>query len=670
MTDFDSLSAELRSGRLLRSETELLSYSYDGALERARPDAVVLVRDADEIRRAVSWCASRGVPFTARGAGTNLCGAAIPLRGGVVLALAPLNRIHEIDTAGGTAIVEPGVVNLQLQKELERLGRFYAPDPASFRVCTLGGNVAQNAGGPRCLKYGVTTDHVLAVEAVLPDGSVERFAADDPGPDLLGLLVGAEGTLGVVTRMWLKTLPSPKTIVTILAGFPSIERSIECVSDIIASGVLPRVLEAMDRVTVESIEAYCRAGYPKTEAVLLIELDGPSEAALAEAEAVERRLKANGAIEIRRAREAAERDRLWEGRRGAYAAVARIAPNVSVEDGVVPRGRLPEAVRRLRKISSDLDIVMPLLFHAGDGNLHPNVAYDERDAAETERVKRAGHEVLRACVELEGSISGEHGIGADKRRAMAWLFSPETLALFRRIRDAFDPGRLSNPEKLIPSEREAEPGIAPRRPLSAAAQKLVSDLKQAAEKGESVSIVGAGTRRDGAASGHVVLRTAGLDRIVDLDAANYTVTVEAGITLAELAKRLKEADGPPFHLPVEPGPGTLGGAIASKACLELRDVVIGMRVALASGEVVELGGKVVKNVAGYDAGKLFFGSWGTFGVILEVTLKLASSQELAWRMKRASSRRTSSAGFVPNRWHRALKGAFDPQNRLEPKVFA
>lgn len=653
--DASQLARRLDGGVVLTNEAELHAYSYDGALDRARPDAVLLARRTDEVRRAVEWCAEQGVPFVARGAGTNLCGGAIPLKGGLVLALAPLDRILEIEDAGGRAVVEPGVVNLKLQKELERLGRFYAPDPASFRVCTLGGNVAQNAGGPRCLKYGTTTNHVLGLEVVMPDGGVERFFSDDPGPDLVGVLVGAEGTLGVVTRAWLKTLPAPKAIVTILAGFPSIAASIECVSDIIASGVVPRVLEAMDRMTVDSIEAYCRAGYPQAEAVLLIELDG--DAAASDAGLVETIVRRHGAIELRRASAEAERERLWEGRRGAYAAVARIAPNVLVEDGVVPRGQLPEAARRVRELAARARLVVPLLFHAGDGNLHPNIAYDERDPAETRRVKEAGFEILRSCVELGGSLSGEHGIGADKRAAMAWLFTPETLALFRRVKAAFDPAGLSNPDKLIPSEAESSPALAPRREPSTEAKRLVETLRGSAPR--SLAVCGSGSKAK-PSTDLERLSTAGLASIRELDRANYTATVEAGIRLEDLRAALAK-DG--FHLPFGRGLGTLGGAVACKSVAGLRDNLLGARVLLGNGDVVELGGKVVKNVAGYDLLKALLGSWGAYGVLLEVTLRVTARPPAC--LETAESART----YAPTRWHRALKRAFDPDNRLNPWVF-
>ncbi|MCX5787707.1 MAG: FAD-binding protein [Elusimicrobia bacterium] len=647
---------------LLTSEADLLSYSYDGALDRARPDAVLLARRAEEVHAAVEWCARRGVPFVARGAGTNLCGAAIASRGGVVIATVGMNRVLSIDAAAGTAVLEPGVVNLELQKQLDKVGRFYGPDPASYRVCTLGGNVAQNAGGPRCLKYGVTSDHILALEAVMPDGTVERFSTSEPGPDLVGLLVGAEGTLGVATRITVRTLPAPPCIVTLLAGFPTIEASIQCVSDIIAAGIVPRVLEAMDRMTVESIEAYCHAGYPKTEAVLLIELDGEPRQAEAEAARVEEIVRRLGAVELRRATAEAERERLWEGRRGAYAAVARIAPNVMVEDGVVPRGQLPEAVRRLRAMAEKAKITVPLLFHAGDGNLHPNMAYDERDAEQTRRVQSAGHEVLSICVELGGSISGEHGIGTNKRGAMAWLFTPETLALFRRVKDAFDPTGISNPDKKLPDKPQAAPVRGPRRELSAEARGVVEALREAARSGSPLALRGSKTKLDdGEARGGKDLSLAGLGRVLELDRANYSATVEAGMKLEDLRHALA-AEG--FHLPLGRGAGTLGGAIAAKSVEGLRYAVLGLRAALASGEVVELGGKVVKNVAGYDLIKVLLGSWGAYAAILEVTLRLAAKPP-AWLETPETARR-----FVPGRWHRTLKHAFDPDNRLNPWIYS
>ncbi|MBI4376792.1 MAG: FAD-binding protein [Elusimicrobia bacterium] len=662
MSRLSALAGRLPAAVVLTDEAALLAYSYDGALDRGRPEAVVLARSARDIARAVEFCAANRVPFTARGAGTNLSGGCVPLRGGVVLAMAPMSGILEIDTARGLAVVEPGTVNLELQRQLEGLGFFYAPDPASFKVSTLGGNIAENAGGPRCLKYGVTTHHVLAVEAVMPDGSVERFALDDPGPEIMSLIVGSEGTLAVVTRAWLKITPAPERIRTILAGFPSIGASVECVSEIVRRGVVPRVLEAMDRVTVESVEAYSRAGYPRSEAVLLIELDGSAEQIEADAAEVERLCRAHGAASVRSAADAAERERLWQGRRGAYAAMARLAPNVLVEDGVVPRDRLPEIVRRIQEVTARHGVVAGLLFHAGDGNIHPNMAYDERDRDQTRRVKSAGHEVLQACVELGGSLSGEHGIGVDKREAMAWLFSPETLSLFRRLKQALDPDNIANPDKMLPlgaggeSPRFFRPAL---RPLSPAAEGLVERVGRAAAERRPMAICGSLSRTGRRPAGLLALETRGLDRIVELDEGNLTATVEAGIPLQALEGGLSERG---FHARLPSGGGTLGGLLATKAWPGIREDLLGLRVLLSDGQVCELGGKVVKNVAGYDLARLLLGSQGALALILEVTLRLHVRPQPIAPIQPPKD-------FIPNRWHRAIKRAFDPANLFNPWIF-
>ncbi len=661
----DSLARKLSPGAVLTSPAELAVYSYDGALERARPDAVVLARSAEDVARTVAWCAQEGIPFTARGAGTNLSGGCVPLKGGVVLSTARMDRVLEVQAAAGVALVEPGVVNLGLQKQLEPLGLFYAPDPASYRVCTLGGNIAENAGGPRCLKYGTTTNHVLALEAVMPDGSLVRFSLEDGGPELSSLLVGSEGTLGVVTRAWLKILPAPETILTLLAGFDSLEGAMACVSEMIARGIVPRVLEAMDRVTVESVEAYKPAGYPKTEAVLLIELDGPRAKGLAPADEVEALCRRHGSREFRSATDPAERERLWEGRRGAYAAMARLAPNVLVEDGVVPRDRLVEIVRRIGAVTAAHGVQAGLLFHAGDGNIHPNIAYDERDPAQTSRVKAAGYDILRACVELGGSLSGEHGIGSDKREAMAWLFSPETLALQRRIKAALDPLGIANPDKVLPTEPAgSRPYLRPQsRELSPAAQRLAERVRTCAAAGREMRVRGAGTRLPMEAAGLKGIEDIGTGELRDIrhaDRANGTVTAEAGISVMDLHSRLQREG---LHLTVPELRGTLGGLLATKAWPGSRDAILGMRLLLADGTVVQVGGSIVKDVAGYDICRLMLGSWGAFAVILEATLRA---------YPRPQPRVPCDAHpkpFAAGPWQRRIKAAFDPGNRLNPWLF-
>lgn len=656
----DELRARVSPGSLRSSPAELAVYSYDGALDRARPDAVLIARDADDVRRAVAWCAAEKVPFIARGAGTNLSGGCVPVKGGLVISLARLNRILSLDAAGRVACVEPGVVNLDLQKAAEKVGLFYAPDPASFRVSTLGGNAAENAGGPRCLKYGVTTNHVLAVEAVMPDGTLAKFSLDHDGPELLSLMIGAEGTLGVLVKLWVKLTPLPEDTRTVLAGFPSIDAAVACVSAIIAAGVLPRALEAMDRPTVESVEVGRPLGYPKDPAILLIELDGDPAVCAREAAEVERLCAESGATTVRAATDPAERERLWEGRRGAYAALARLAPNVLVEDGVVPRDKLPDIVRRIQEIAAKHAVKAYLLFHAGDGNIHPNIAYDERDAAETARVKAAGHDMLQACVELGGSLSGEHGIGLDKRDAMAWLFTPETLRLFHRVKDAIDPAGLANPDKLFPLP-ETKPGLAFIRPPAGALSeyaKLLVDKVRTAPAGASFRVRGASTRlKDGTPEGAVELLTTGLGRIADLDKRNYTLTVETGVSLHALQREL-ESQGVFVRLPK--GGGTIGGLLATRPWSGLREDLLGMRVLLSNGDVVELGGKVVKNVAGYDLARLLLGSWGTYGVILEVTMKLHA------RPIEVPAAPPASRPPKLSPWALKVRAAFDPEGRLNP----
>jgi glycolate oxidase subunit GlcD len=659
MAALAGLGSVVSPGSLLTSASDLAVYSYDGALDRARPDAVLVARSASDVRLAVAWCAENSVPFVARGAGTNLSGGCIPLKGGLVISLARMNRILSIDAQARVACVEPGVVNMDLQKEAEKLGLFYAPDPASFRVSTIGGNAAENAGGPRCLKYGVTTNHVLAVEAVMPDGTFARFSHDDAGPEMASLLVGAEGTLGVLTRIWVKLTPLPEETRTLLAGFPSIDAAIACVSAIIASGVVPRCLEAMDRETVASVQALRPLGYPADPAVLLIEIDGEKRLVAGDAEAVEKICRAHGAAEVRTAADPAERERLWEGRRGAYAALARLAPNVLVEDGVVPRDKLPDVVRRIQEVAAKYSVKAYLLFHAGDGNIHPNIVFDERDAELTARVKAAGHEMLQACVELGGSLSGEHGIGLDKRDAMAWLFTSQTLALFQRVKDALDPARLANPDKMfpLPGAAKSGPGYVrpPSPPLSEQALHLVDKIKEA-PKDAHFRVRGASTRLpDATPDGAVELLTAGLNRIVDWDKKNQTLTVEAGISLHGLHRELETQR---FHLRLPKAGGTLGGLLATRPWPGIREDLLGMRLLLSNGEIVELGGKVVKNVAGYDLPRLVLGSWGTFGVILEATFKLhARAVEVPMSLPAVRP-----APLSP--WADKVRAAFDPEKRM------
>lgn len=621
-----TLRGLLPSDALLTAPGDRYLYAYDAALEKHLPAAVVLPRTTDEVAAVVRFAHTHKIPYAPRGAGTNLCGGSVPADGGLVIHLARMNKILSVDENRRRAWVEPGVVNLHLQKALAPRGFFYAPDPASQKACTLGGNVGTNAGGPHCLKHGVTSTHVTGLTVVLPPGEVASFSVDTPGYDLTGFWVGAEGTLGVVTAIEVNLLPIPEAIETFLVAFPSMEAAAQTVTDIVASGVVPTTLEVMDRLTVQAVEAFMSAGYPTAaEAVLLIEIDGPAVDLGPQGRAIEDLCRRNGGTDFRRARDAREREKLWEGRRGAYPAMARLAPNVLVEDGVVPRTRLPEAVQRLRAIARRDNLRLGLIAHAGDGNLHPNMIFDERDPEETRRVKAAGEEMLRVCVELGGSISGEHGIGTDKRNAMTWLFPPETLSFFRQMKVTLDPDLLANPGKILPDPPFHTPTPSPAGALApverpgdvAAVQGL---LAEASRSGRPVHLRGRGTAGRTARPGACVVDLAGLDKILELDRDNLTLTVQAGASLDDV-RRVLSAQGRYLHLR---GTGSVGGALAAPLAGEprVRDQILGATVVLPGGLRAVFGGKVVKNVAGYDAAKLWIGSWGTLGVLVEVTLRL------------------------------------------------
>ncbi|MBL8024586.1 MAG: FAD-binding protein [Elusimicrobia bacterium] len=666
------LKEVLGKDRVLSLPGELFPYAYDAALDKRLPGAVVLPRTSAEVGVAVRVAREHHVPYSVRGAGTNLCGGTIVPTGGLVIHLSRLNRILSIDSDRRRAWVEPGVINLHLHKALAPRGLFYAPDPASQKACTLGGNVGTNAGGPHCLKYGVTSHHVTGLEWIRPNGETVVVSVDNDGFDLTGLFVGSEGTLGLATKIEVNLLPQPEDVRTFLVAFPSMEAAAHTVTEIIAAGIVPATLEVMDRLTVQAVEAFVHAGYPTSaEAVLLIEVDGPRERTVAEGARVRALCSLNGGTDFRMAVDERERDKLWEGRRGAYAAMARLAPNVLVEDGVVPRTRLPEAVQKMRAIADRAGIRMGLIAHAGDGNLHPNMIFDERDKRETARVLEAGQEMLRVCVDLGGSISGEHGIGADKREAMRWLFTPPTLAVFREVKKVFDPDNLCNPDKLIPVV-ESTPGpravsVWPGGEYIAGNVETVLDYVRAVrDAGGDFYIKGSGTKGMPIPSGKATLVTTALDTLVDLDRANLTLVVGAGIHLPTLRARLGK-DGLYLHVP---GEGTLGGVLSTNARGRppLRNQILGMKTIGGEGELLSFGAKVMKNVAGYDAARLFLGAWGTLGVMVEVTLRLYSTPAELWGPPLSGPPDFSKLSNPD--LHRKVKAAFDPKNMFNPTLLS
>lgn len=602
---------------VLTDAISLSLYAYDCSLSRTRPDVLINVPREEAVAPILHVLQEYAIPFVPRASATNHAGSCAALNGGAVLNLTRLNRILQINTQEGFAIVEPGVVGGDLQDALTPLGFFYAPDPASERVCTLGGNLAQNASGARCMKYGGTIDHVLEADFILPDGRHLHFSRQDGGPDFIGLLAGSEGTLGVITRMKVKILPAAKHIKTFLVTFPSLAHSVQTVSDLAAKGVIPRCVEAMDQITTRAVEEFARAGYPTdAQALLILELDGtPAQIASDEKQLEEICLK-NHALKFIPAKNEAERQKLWFGRRAAYAAMARLAPNVMVGDGTVPRSELPRALAKVRRILDDNNIYASLLFHAGDGNFHPQIVFDERNKPDAVRVTRALKEILQACVDCGGTISGEHGVGVEKRAVMAYQYDKPTLDLFTHIKRAADPKNIANPLKLIPLAYAEK--ARPQQPLSAAAQQLADNIRTRREARVPCTVTGANTRLKTAAEHPLSARP--LNQILDIDKTNYTVTAEAGVTLAELAQALGRENV--YSILPEKGNGTLGGAFASGCLPGFYPHVLGVEALLPDGSYVRYGGKLMKNAAGYNLARLFAGSQGTLGLVTQLTFKI------------------------------------------------
>jgi glycolate oxidase len=470
--------AELRSvvGRdhVIDSTYDLHIFARDASIEGAMPDAVVLPATNEEVAAVVRVATKHHIPVVPRGAGTGLSGGAVTIRGGIALQMTRMRRILEIDPVGQTALVEPGVVNQELSLAAAAHGLFYAPDPSSQKACTIGGNAAENSGGPHCLYYGVTTNHVLGMEVVLADGSVHWVSGDAPdrvGIDLCGVLVGSEGTLCAITKVKVRLLRVPPTIATLLAAFPNIESASHAVSAVIAGGIVPAALEMMDQVTVGAVEAHYHAGYPTDAgAVLLVEVDGIAESTRELMAAIRKLLEANHGYALREAKNPVERELLWAGRKGAIGALGRIKPNYYLHDGVVPRTKLPQILSAVGEIGEHYKLPVANVFHAGDGNLHPNILFDLRDSEVLHQVESAGEEMLRAVVEFGGALSGEHGIGLEKSAFMPWVFSPDDLDAMHRVKDAFDPDGIMNPGKVFPDPERKQARLPGRTGLASEAK--------------------------------------------------------------------------------------------------------------------------------------------------------------------------------------------------------
>lgn len=455
VTSLDGLASIFPKSRFVSDAANRAAFESDGLTAfRAKPRAVVIPETADEVIAAVRWCHEQSVPFVARGSGTSLSGGSLPVADGIVIALNRMNRILEIDPDERIAVVEPGVVNQHVSDATAQHGLYYAPDPSSQSVCTIGGNVAFNSGGAHCLKYGMTSNHVVGCKAVLATGEVVTMggrSVETVGPDYTGLFCGSEGLFGIGLEITLRLLPKPEMFHTVLVGYRSLQAAGDAVSAVIDSGLLPGALEIMDALAIEAAEAAVACGYPPgAAAVLIVELEGPAEKIDFERQQLEAVLAETGHFAERVAVDEADRLSIWRGRKSAFSAVGRLSPDFLVQDGVVPRKRLGEALVRIEQLSKESGIRVANVFHAGDGNLHPLIMFDGKQDGALERAEELAAKLLRLCIEMGGSITGEHGVGVEKRDFLPEMFDASTMAMMERLRLAFDPRLVANPGKMFP----------------------------------------------------------------------------------------------------------------------------------------------------------------------------------------------------------------------------
>lgn len=630
--------------RLLRAPQQLAPYESDAlTVFRSRPRAVVLPVSEEEVIETVKVCHRNQIPFVARGSGTSLSGGSLPVEDGIVIALNRLNRILEIDARDRIARVQPGVFNLKVSDAASPYGLYYAPDPSSQQVCTIGGNIAFNSGGAHCLKHGMTSNHVLGLKAVLPDGEIAELGGrslEGSGADFTGLFVGSEGLFGIALQITLRLLSKPQVYRTVMAAYPNLGRAGDTVARVIAAGLLPGAMEIMDRLAIKAAEAAVGSSYPAgAGAVLIVELDGDQADVESEFELLKDVIAASHPFEFKIAGDAGERARIWKGRKGAFSSVGRLSPDYVVQDGVVPRGRLGEALSEIERLSNEARISVANVFHAGDGNLHPLILFDGTEEGALARAEELAGRILEMCIRMGGSITGEHGVGVEKREFLPKMFSEGDIAVLRRIRETVDPDRLANRGKMLSCRGRVET-VTPIAPNEASTfrpelELIPEDIRQVRDcvlGQRSLCVRGGGTKPALTASfqGAAILRTRKLSGIIDYEPAEFVFTASAGTPLSEIENRLnEEGQFLPFDPVLIERGSTLGGAIASGTAgpgrLRYggpRDFVLGVKFVTGLGEVVAGGGRVVKNAAGFDLPKLMVGSRGSLGVLVELTMKV------------------------------------------------
>ncbi len=671
-----NLVAIVGPDNVLSKPDELIVFECDGLPHhKHRPRAVVFPTTTEQTAAVMKELTHAKVPFTPRGAGTGLSGGALALNDAVVIEMARMRQILKIDPANRLAVVQPGVVNLQVSRAAAPYGLYYVPDPSSQPTCTIGGNIAEGAGGIHCLKYGTTTDHVIGARVVLSTGEIIDLGGpiEREGYDLLGTFIGSEGTFGIATEATLRLLQNPPAVRTLLAEFGEVNDASHAVSAIIAAGVMPAALEMMDHEIIRAVEASVFAAGlpPDAGAALIVELDGIEAGLEDEVERVTDICMEFAARSCRGARDENERKKLWAARKGAFGAIGRISPDSMIQDAVVPRSRLPEVLSSAYDIAARYQLRIANVFHAGDGNLHPLICFDSRDAEEVIRVKEAGRELMEVCVSAGGTITGEHGVGLDKRDLLPLVFSEADMNAMLSIRAAFDPNGICNPGKIIPMlrgcgegravaaefdnkpvELRSNPVQSSRPTVAGSVEEIVGVsnidslgdaqiaypttsgevielIRFAAHNKLKVTPVGNMTWVPQSFEADLVVSTSRMNRIIEHEPADLIAVAEPGVSLKAFNEALR-TNGQ--WLPLDPpnnGKATLGGIVATGigeaqqfGYGRPRGSVIGMKVVLADGTLIKAGGRVVKNVAGYDLCKLFTGSYGTLGIITEINFKL------------------------------------------------
>ncbi len=628
----------------------LLTYEVDAGWDRGTPDGVFSPESTADVSAIMRWASETGTPLIARGAGTGLAGGAVAERGGVILSFAAMNQIVALDVAGRSVSAQPGTVNQQLDAVVKQHGFYFPPDPSSGRSSVIGGNLGTNAGGPHCFKYGVTTNYVTGMEVVLASGEVVQLggkALDYPEFDLLALMVGSEGTLGVITRADLRLIRNPPAVRTMMAAFASDEQAGAAVSAVIAAGLVPATMEMMDQRVMQMIEEYVQVGLPtQAGAALIIEVDGYVESLDTQIEEVADILSVHGGFDLRIATSEAERQKIWYSRKSVAGAFARLAPAFYLTDVTVPRSRLAETLADVHRICAAYNVISAHVFHAGDGNLHPLIPCHPSDADEMARVHAASKEIIEICVSREGSITGEHGVGIEKRDYMPLMYSGAELSAMVDVKEVFDPQNLMNPGKVLPAELPAVQRVEARRPKDFNAEarrrkeifaphnatEAAAALRALSEAGGSVKIVSSLSESlpnvHAPRITHHLLATTNLDGITSFSPEDLYVTVGAGMKLEDVQNAVRAHN---MQIPMRsPWPeATVGDLLSTNLNAPLRmrygalrDNLLATTVALADGRVIRAGRPVVKNVAGYDLPKLFVGAHGTLGLLCDATLKL------------------------------------------------